>query len=350
MAKKVALVVGATGISGRKLIENLESDPGWEVIGLSRRAPDFETKARFLSVDVTDRDGTRAAFAQIPNVTHIFYVAYIDAAGWLKQGAINTQMFHNVIDAAEANFTGLQHVCLIQGSKYYGQHLGPYKTPAREDDARHMPPNHYYNQQDYLEERSRASGWSWSCARPHVICGYALGFPLSIIANLAVYAAISKELGLPLRYPGKAGAYETIYQATDAGLLARAMIWMASTPECANQAFNITNGDYFRYKNLWPKLAQAFDMEVGPVQTISLKDVMSDKEDLWMRMQEKYGLVQTKYSEVANWQFADYALSCDWDVMSNTNKCRKFGFFEFIDTEDMYIDQIMKFRENKIIP
>lgn len=350
MTKKVALVVGATGISGRMLVQHLESQPDWEVIGVSRRQPEFETKARFITVDVTDREAAAKGFAEVANVTHVFYLAYIDAAGWLEQGAVNARMFRNAIDAAEASFKGLQHVCLIQGSKYYGQHLGPYRTPARESDPRHMPPNHYYDQQDYLEERSKASGWTWSCARPHVICGYAIGFPLSIIANLAVYAAISKELGLPLRYPGKPAAFRSIYQATDAGLLARAMAWMASTPACANQAFNVTNGDFFRYENLWPKIAEAFEMEAGPVQTISLKTVMADKEPLWEKMQNKYGLVRTKYSEVANWQFADYALSCEWDVMSSTHKCREYGFFEFMDTHEMYIRQIMKFRENRIIP
>ena len=38
----------------------------------------------------------------------------------------------------------------MQGSKWYGNHLGPYLTPARETDPRHMPPNFYYDQQDFL--------------------------------------------------------------------------------------------------------------------------------------------------------------------------------------------------------
>ncbi len=38
---------------------------------------------------------------------------------------------------------------------------------------------------------------------------------MSILPAIAVYAAISKELGLPLRFPGKPGAYGTIYQVTE---------------------------------------------------------------------------------------------------------------------------------------
>ena len=37
---------------------------------------------------------------------------------------------------------------------------------------------------------------------------------MSILPAIAVYATISRELGLPLRFPGKPGAYNAIYQVT----------------------------------------------------------------------------------------------------------------------------------------
>ena len=42
------LVAGALGMVGRAVLENLEGS-GRRVVGLSRRQPDFETSARFLS-------------------------------------------------------------------------------------------------------------------------------------------------------------------------------------------------------------------------------------------------------------------------------------------------------------
>ena len=51
--------------------------------------------------------------------------------------------------------------------------------------------------------------------RPQTLCGFSPGSPMSILPAIAVYAAISKELGLPLRFPGKHGAYDTIYQVTE---------------------------------------------------------------------------------------------------------------------------------------
>ena len=62
-------------------------------------------------------------------------------------------MLENVLDGIEAASGGLARIVLMQGTKYYGSHLGPFKTPALESDPRHMPPNFYFNQQDLLIER-----------------------------------------------------------------------------------------------------------------------------------------------------------------------------------------------------
>ena len=52
--KKRCLVAGALGIAGRALLQHLEGDSAWDVVGLSRRTPDFATRAHFVSVDLLD--------------------------------------------------------------------------------------------------------------------------------------------------------------------------------------------------------------------------------------------------------------------------------------------------------
>ena len=104
---------------------------------------------------------------------------------------------------------------------------------------------------------------------------------MNLAMVIAVYASISKELGLPLRFPGKPGAYDTLIEMTDAGLLAKATVWAATDERCANQAFNINNGDLFRWNDMWPKIARFFDLEVAPPLPMSLEIVMADKEPLW---------------------------------------------------------------------
>ena len=83
---------------------------------------------------------------------------------------------------------------------------------------------------------------------------------MSLLMVIAVYAAISKELGLPLRFPGTEAA---LYQITSADILARATAWAGETEEAENEIFNITNGDYFRWQFMWPRIARMFEMDVA---------------------------------------------------------------------------------------
>jgi nucleoside-diphosphate-sugar epimerase len=213
-----------------------------------------------------------------------------------------------------------------------------------------MPPNFYYNQQDFLAARQHDKRWTWSASRPHAICGFAVGNPMNLSTVLAVYAVISKELGLPLSFPGKPGAYRALYQCTDSALLAKALVWMATEPKCANQAFNITNGDLIRWENLWPRLARFFDMEPAPPRHISLTRFMADKGKVWDRIVEKHGLKPYPFEQIAAWPFGDFVFGSDYDIVSDTGKARRYGFCEAVDTEEMFLRLFAQFRADRVIP
>jgi nucleoside-diphosphate-sugar epimerase len=349
LGRRTGLIVGGTGITGRALAAHLSSLPDWDVISISRRGAGDQAGVRYLAADLHDPAACRAVFASIPETTHVFYAAFGNAPTFVQQCPPNAAMFRNALDAI-ASSPKLEHVCLVQGTKYYGQHLGPFKNPAKESDPRHIPPNFYYDQQDHLVAASERRAWSWSCVRPHLICGFALGNPMNLISILGVYATLSRELGLPLRFPGKPGAFASITQAADAGLLARAMTFVATSGTCANQAFNVTNGDFFRYQNLWPLLAERFGMTPGLVQTIDLPTFMADKGPIWDAIVARHGLQPTRFADVADWNFAAYTFGVDWDVMSSTTKLRQAGFAEAVDTERMILDHMDELRKRRIIP
>jgi nucleoside-diphosphate-sugar epimerase len=209
-----ALVAGALGVTGRAAVSRLISLGNWEIIGLQSGA-DF--------------------FAEV---------------------APNMAMLTNTVETVERSSQKFRKVVLLEGAKFYGAHLGPYKTPAKETDPRHMPPNFYYNQEDYLKQRSAGKAWSWTALRPSSICGFAVGNPMNLATVIAVYAALCKEMGLPFRFPGSAAAYHTVMEMTDAELLAKAIVWAGENDRCDGQAFNITNGDFNRWENIWPRLAE----------------------------------------------------------------------------------------------
>ena len=347
---KTALVIGATGVIGKALTQWLGARDDWSVIAVSRRAPDYDFDGVHVAADLFDRADCAAKLGTLDRVTHMFYAAYTDRPTWAEQCAPNAEMFENALAAVEEGGAPLERVVLMQGTKYYGCHLGPFKTPAREDDPRHMPPNFYFNQQDLMEARRKGKQWRWVCLRPHTVCGQAIGMPLNLLSVIAVYAALSKELGLPLRWPGRAKAFDAMFQLTDAGLLARAAEWAATADGAGDQAFNITNGDYFRWNQLWPKIAAVFEMEAGPVQTIDLTQMMADKAALWEVMTAKYGLQKTAFADAANWAFGNYVLGNEWDVMSDTTKARRAGFHECLDSEARFVEQLRELRTARFVP
>ncbi|MFI0463917.1 SDR family oxidoreductase [Saccharopolyspora sp. 5N102] len=347
---KVALVVGANGVIGRNLVEHLATLPDWEVIGLSRRGGENTERVRYVAVDLLDPEDTRAKLRELTGVTHVFYAAYQDRPTWAELVPPNMAMLTNVVDAVEAVAPGLRHISLMQGYKVYGAHLGPFKTPARETDARPMPPEFMASQQQFLEQRQRGKAWTWTALRPSVVAGFALGNPMNLAMVIAVYAAISKELGLPLRFPGKPGAYDSLLEMTDAGLLAKATVWAATSERAENQAFNINNGDLFRWRELWPKIAAHFGLEVADPLPMSLSDVMADKAGLWQQMVAEHGLEPHAYQEVSSWGFGDFVFSWDYDMFADGSKARRFGFHEFVDTEAMFLEIFDDLRARRVIP
>ncbi len=351
---KKAVVVGALGVIGRYIVARLEEEGGWEIVGLSRRERESRDRTRYVSVDLLDQESIAATMDATADATHVFYAAFQAApgaaSGYAANIAPNLRMLVNAVSAVEERSTALKRVVLVTGTKTYGVHMGPYKTPARESDPRHMPPNYYFNQVDWLVERQKGKSWDWTELRPQTLCGFAPGTPMSIVPVICVYAAFCRELGLPLRFPGSPAAYEAIYQVTDSAHFANACLWAAREPSCSNEAFNITNGDYFRWSNLWPLFAEYFGLPYAPPQTISLTQMMADKEPLWNEIVSKYGLKPHPFRDIAAWEFGDYVFGTYWDVMSNVTKSRQHGFHDVVDSEEMFLRLFRQFRDEKITP
>src|ERR1700676_3305324 len=220
-AKRTALVTGASGLAGGYMLAHLLEQGGWDIVAVSRRKPQIAGDYRHIAVDLLDPADCRTKLGPLTNISHLFYLAITERSDPGDTVSANANMFFNLVKTVEAASPALEHVHLSQGTRWYGNHLGPYKTPTREDDPRHMPPNFYYDQQDFLEEFQKGKRWTWSVGRPHAVCGFSLGGPMNLTLAIAVYANICKVLGLPLSFPGKPGAYTALYQCTDAALLAR---------------------------------------------------------------------------------------------------------------------------------
>jgi len=347
-----AVVVGAQGVIGRYFVEKFAAQPGWNVVGLSRRRGADAKNVRHVSVDLQDAKDAEAKLSGLADATHVLFAAFQPgtgaAADYAKNIAGNLALLVNSVSAVEKAARALERVVLVTGTKYYGTHLGPFKTPAREDDARHDGPNYYFDQIDWLTAHQKGKRWTWTELRPQTLCGFAPGTAMSIVPVIAVYAAIRKALGLPLAFPGK--AWSSLYQVTESTLCADAAWWAATEARCANQAYNITNGDYFRWQHVWPSIAKVFDMPMGEPEPHSLVEFMRDKAPLWDSLVKQHGLQPFPFSEIVAWPFGDYVFNSDWDVMTNVNKSRLHGFCGAVDTHDMFVRLLSRFRAEKIVP
>ena len=349
-ANRTILVAGAQGVIGRAAASHFAGQPGTDVIGLSRRAGLGVAGVQDVSVDLLDPADVRAKLAGLREVTHIVFGAYVEKPTAAEKSTVNLALIRNLLDVVEPAAPGLRHITFYQGGKAYGADLGPFKTPAREDDPRLMPPNFYYDQEDFLRERSAGKPWSFTALRPEAVCGFAVGNPMNLLMVIAVYAAISKELGLPLRFPGTEAAYRALYQVTSADILAEAADWAGQTDAARGQIYNITNGDYFRWQHMWPKIARAFGMEVADPVPMPLATYMADKAPLWERMTERYDLQSVPYGALVSWAFGDFLFASSFDNISSTIKARRAGFAACIDTEDMFTGFFDRLRTERTLP
>ena len=125
---------------------------------------------------------------------------------------------------------------------------------------------------------------------------------------------------------------------------------MASDPNCANQDFNITNGDFFRWSSLWPKFADYFGMKMGSVETADLSAYMADKGLIWQRIVGKHGLFNQPLDQVGMWSYWRHLWTPDWDIISSMTKARQFGFHDIVDSEAMFFRMFDHFRAERIFP
>ena len=199
-------------------------------------------------------------------------------------------MLVNSVTAITRAAPRLKRIVLVTGTKYYGVHLGPLKTPMRETDPSNATPNYYSDQIDWLTAFQRGKEWDRVELRPQTLCGFSPGSAMSILPAIAVYAAISKELGLPLRFPGKPGAYDSIYQVTESRILPMRRCGLRRISETEIKPSTLRTATISDGETFGQRIAAVFEMSLADPQTICLTQHMADKGPRWEKMTAKYKL------------------------------------------------------------
>lgn len=349
-----ALVVGASGITGSALVDRLTA-PGWEVSGLSRH-PVPGSSARHVAADLRSPESLAAALGDL-RPTHVFFCAWSRQATEAENIVVNRAMVADLLDAL-APGRSVRHVALVTGLKHY---LGPFEayaqgempdTPFREDAERLPVDNFYYAQEDALWAAAAQQAFSWSVHRSHTVIGHAVGNAMNMALTLAVAAAICRADGRPFVFPGSQTQWDGLVDTTDAGLLADHMVWASTTPAAADEAYNVVNGDVFRWRTMWPRLAAALHVE--PVgfsgSPRPLEQQMADAGPVWERVVAEHGLVEPDLARVASWWHTDSDLGRDIEVLADMSKSRLAGFTGYVRTEDAFLRLFERYRAEGVIP
>ena len=351
-----ALVIGATGIAGRGVSQEL-LNAGARVHGLSRHRDGVIAGVKHVGADLLDPESVNKAMNGI-GPSHVYLTAWSRRPTEDENIAVNAGIVRAVLEAV-APARSVKHVALVTGLKHY---LGPFEayvrggiappTPLREEQPRLDLPNFYYSQEDELYAAAKREGFTWSVHRPHTIIGKAIGNAMNMGSTLAAYASICKELGRPFKFPGSAAQWNGLSDMTDARVLGKQLIWASTTDAAKNEAYNIVNGDIFRWSWLWPRIAkwfgatwEGFDRAPAP-----LEGQMTNDREVWKKMAAKYGLVEADLWRVASPWHTDLDLGRPIEVMTDMALSRKLGFAVYQNTEDAFHDLFATLRTEKVIP
>ena len=278
------LIAGASGLVGTAAL-NAFAAAGWDVVAASRRKPAFAESDRYehIGLDLQDAAACAAIAARLTDVTHVVYTAVYELpgliAGWSdpRQIETNGQMLRNLLEPLRAH-TALQHVTLLQGTKAYGGAVQPMRVPAREDQPRVEHPNFYWLQEDYLRATAQASGISFTILRPQLIVGPNYGVVMNLPPVVGAYAAVRHAEGKPFSYPGGA---DWVWEAVDVRLVGEACVWAAGAPSASNETFNLTNGEVFMWRDMWPAIADTLGVEPGADESLSVAQYLTERAPLW---------------------------------------------------------------------
>jgi nucleoside-diphosphate-sugar epimerase len=350
-----ALVVGASGIVG-SATASLLSEQGWTVHGLARR-PAPQAGILPVAVDLLDAEATSVTLAGL-RVDAVFITTWLRQDSEAENIRVNAAMVRHLLDGLRASAGAPRHVALVTGLKHY---LGPFEaygkgvlpqTPFREEQGRLDVENFYYAQEDEVFAAAERDDFSWSVHRPHTVIGKAVGNAMNMGTTLAVYATLCRETGRPFRFPGSATQWNGLTDMTDARQLARHLLWAVETPAAANQAFNVVNGDVFRWSWMWERLANWFGLETASFDGSihSLEAQMANDADLWRRIAERDGLAETDLNRLASPWHTDADLGRPIEVVTDMSKSRRLGFTAYEPTEDAFLRLFKQLRAEKLIP
>ena len=295
MAARTALVFGITGIVGRGVADRLRADGGWHVIGVSRKRPEDLPGIEHIACDLIDAAATREALAGRGRNPRL--LRHLDAAADRGRELPRQRRDARARPRCERRRRRPRHAALVTGLKHYLGSFDNYAeheldTPFTEDMPRVAGDNFYYTQEDdpvrgAPEARLHLVGGA--AAHGHRLRAGQRDEPRHLARRLR-HAVQGDRPAVSL--PRLAAAVCGPGRRDRRAAARRHLIWEATTPAAADKAFNVVNGDVFRWRKMWGRIAGWFGIEAGALSRAPnpLAVTLADAGPDWERIVARHRL------------------------------------------------------------
>ncbi len=324
------------------------------VLGLSRN-PQPQEGVTPVAADLLDPASVAAALDGLAP-THVFLTTWLRQPTEAENIRVNALMLRNLFDGLRPLGT-VRHAALVTGLKHY---LGPFeaygkgslpKTPFREDQGRLDVANFITRRRMNCSRPRAATASPTASTAPHRHRqggrerhehGHHLGrlcrhlprdrapVPLSRIGR-AVERPDGHDRRPPAGRPGHLGGDHAAAH---------------------DQAFNIVNGDVFRWNWMWHRLADWFGVKAEDFDGTErpLADQMADDAAIWARIAEREGLAEPDITRLVSPWHTDADLGRPIEVVTDMSKSRKLGFTAYQATDEAFFDLFEQLEADRIIP
>ncbi|KAH8421694.1 3-oxo-Delta-4 [Colletotrichum scovillei] len=397
-SKCVALVFGASGISGWAVTNNLFSYPTastfCRIIGLTNRPMDLSASQLpkndprleiysgiNLREDIeTVKEQMRTKIPNLQDVTHVYYCgqAYSNATAYsvdvMEIRNINVTMTRNAVKAVDEICSSLKFLSLQTGTNSYGvavfQHQDKIEIhpPLKESQPRIPSPYgdeiFYYGQVDAIEELQKGKSWRWCEVRSDAIVGFVPGTTsiMTFLEPTALFLALWRfvhGLGAEIKFIGTAANYTHTNTDSSQDTIAKSHIYLSTMkPEESNgEAFNTAdNATPVSWVERWPVMVDYFGLQgTPPVEgaqtTFPVEKWWEEHQDDYKRMCAEYGL---KHRDIpaASWIFT---MGVGFSLLQRNramclDKIRSIGFKEELGMTEGYLIAFDRMVAANILP
>jgi hypothetical protein len=345
--KKTALIADGNSALGRNTAVFLETMGNWNIIITSPQKLHYTGAFEFIRLDGFNMDVIDQHQEKLQEITHIFF-------GTADNKSHDDLDSLDLVIEIEKITPWLEHIIFIQETARYKKQNAISRLIATGQEELSAFLHYFYVssfEEESLIQKSTNKKWGWTSLRSNAIIDIYIDNYSNIATQIAIYATICKELGIPMRFPGSEETYNARVDITALEILKESMQYVLSQNSCKGEIFNITDGNDLRWIDLWRQISDYFHIQAGKPKVYSLGAYMQTRKSIWQKICKKYKLNHESLFDSLNWSSCDSMFSDSYDLLSDPDKIHRFGFNKnqpdsFAAFRRMF-DQL---KENQVIP